>query len=311
MKPEPRVLDPHLERLGDHDHRIRSASLRARAASATGSSSPTDCPSVACRVDQLPAGARRAAPPRGGRRPAARTRRAPRRSARGRRPRPPRRRARGGAGRGDRPRPRHAYRRRSSATSGRTSDALLPSATGRRRAAGRAPAADDTIRRPRCRHRCGTRRSDGPPAAGQARGFSRISKVSITSSTLMSLNDPRPIPHSKPSRTSVASSLNRSQRLDGEVVGDDRAVADQPRLGVAADRRRSARGSRRCCRTCWTRKTSRTSAVPSCDLLELRLEHALERRLDLVDGLVDDRVVADVDALAVGQLARPARPAGR
>ena len=38
------------------------------------------------------------------------------------------------------------------------------------------------------------------------------------------------------------------------------------------------------------------------DLLVLRLEHALERRLDLVDGLVDDRVVADVDALAVGQL---------
>ena len=30
----------------------------------------------------------------------------------------------------------------------------------------------------------------------QARAFSRISKVSITSSTLMSLNDPRPMPHS-------------------------------------------------------------------------------------------------------------------
>ena len=42
------------------------------------------------------------------------------------------------------------------------------------------------------------------------------------------------------------------------------------------------------------------------DLFVLRLEHALEGRLDLLDGLVDDRVVADLHALAVGQLARPA-----
>src|SRR5439155_1541121 len=40
-------------------------------------------------------------------------------------------------------------------------------------------------------------------------------------------------------------------------------------------------------------------------LLELGLEHALERRLDLLDRLVDDRVVADVDALAPGQLTGP------
>ena len=39
-------------------------------------------------------------------------------------------------------------------------------------------------------------------------------------------------------------------------------------------------------------------------LFELGLEHALERSLDLVDGLVDDRVVPDVDALALGRLAR-------
>ena len=44
-------------------------------------------------------------------------------------------------------------------------------------------------------------------------------------------------------------------------------------------------------------------------LLELGLEHALERRLDLLDRLVDDRVVPDVDALALGQLPDP--PAGR
>ena len=50
------------------------------------------------------------------------------------------------------------------------------------------------------------------------------------------------------------------------------------------------------------RKISRISAVPSCDLLELRLEHALEGRLDLLDRLVDDRVVADLDALALGDV---------
>src|SRR5665811_1848930 len=42
---------------------------------------------------------------------------------------------------------------------------------------------------------------------------------------------------------------------------------------------------------------------------EHRLEHALEGGLDLVDRLVDDRVVADVHAFAVGELCRlPLRP---
>src|SRR4030095_1822224 len=38
------------------------------------------------------------------------------------------------------------------------------------------------------------------------------------------------------------------------------------------------------------------------DLFVLRLEQALERRLDLLDGLVDDAVVADLHAGPVGQL---------
>src|SRR5690606_30868494 len=37
-------------------------------------------------------------------------------------------------------------------------------------------------------------------------------------------------------------------------------------------------------------------------LLVLRLEHALERGLHVLDRLVDDRVEADVDALALGQV---------
>lgn len=48
-------------------------------------------------------------------------------------------------------------------------------------------------------------------------------------------------------------------------------------------------------------KTSRTSARPS-STSSYSGRHALEGRLDLVDRLVDHRVVADLDALAVGQL---------
>ena len=43
------------------------------------------------------------------------------------------------------------------------------------------------------------RRGGGPDprvTTGQARGFSRISQVSMTSPSVMSLYDPRPIPHS-------------------------------------------------------------------------------------------------------------------
>jgi len=60
-----------------------------------------------------------------------------------------------------------------------------------------------------------------------------------------------------------------------------------------------------------TRKTSPDLRGAELDFLELGLEHALERRLDLFDRLVDDRVVADVDALAPGQLAGPFGRSGR
>ena len=46
--------------------------------------------------------------------------------------------------------------------------------------------------------------------------------------------------------------------------------------------------------------------MPSVVLDLLGLEHALHRVAQLVEALVDDRVVADLDALAVGQRARVA-----
>ena len=52
------------------------------------------------------------------------------------------------------------------------------------------------------------------------------------------------------------------------------------------------------------RNTWRTSTRPSTCSLRLRREHAGERRLDLVDRLVNDVVVAHLDAGGLGQLAR-------
>src|SRR5690606_22503919 len=93
-----------------------------------------------------------------------------------------------------------------------------------------------------------------------------------------------------------------AQRLGGEVVGDDHPVADKPGLGVPLDD---------------TAADHRTGDVADprhledladlrgteLDFLVLGLEHALEGSLDLFDGLVDDRVVADVHPHALGQLA--------
>src|SRR6476620_3480320 len=56
----------------------------------------------------------------------------------------------------------------------------------------------------------GPSRPHGTPfRPDQARGFSRISYVEMRSSSWRSLYDPRLMPHSKPSRTSVTSSLKR------------------------------------------------------------------------------------------------------
>src|SRR5579863_1826093 len=99
--------------------------------------------------------------------------------------------------------------------------------------------------------------------------------------------------------------LEPAQRLHRQVVGDDHAVPDQPRLGVAVDRAGTddAAGD--------VADPGHPEDLPDLRRAELHLfehglEHALERGLDLLDRLVDDRVVADVHALALGQLARPA-----
>src|SRR3954452_466279 len=97
--------------------------------------------------------------------------------------------------------------------------------------------------------------------------------------------------------------LLAAQRGQVEVVRHDRAVPDHPHLRVAADHAAGDHAAGDVADP--GRAEDRTDLrLAQARLLELRLEHALEGRLDLLDRLVDDRVVADLDALAVRQLRR-------
>src|SRR5690242_15049821 len=98
--------------------------------------------------------------------------------------------------------------------------------------------------------------------------------------------------------------LEPAQRVHRQVVGDHHAVPDQPCLGAAADQAAAHDGPGH------VADPRHPEDLPDLrraelDFLELGLEHALEGRLDLFDRLVDDRVVADVDALTAGQLTGP------
>src|SRR5215207_7569508 len=99
--------------------------------------------------------------------------------------------------------------------------------------------------------------------------------------------------------------LEPLEGLHGEVVRDHGAVPDEPGLGVAPD-------------LPGPHQTTRDVADPrhpenladlrraELGLLVLGLEHALERGLDLLDGLVDHGVIPDLHTLAVRGLLGPA-----
>src|SRR6185437_15547684 len=99
--------------------------------------------------------------------------------------------------------------------------------------------------------------------------------------------------------------LEPAQAFDREVVGDDHAVPDDPRLAVARDRAGADDAARDVADPRHPEDLADLRRA-ELSLLELRLEHALERGLHFLDRLVDDRVVADVDALALRELACPA-----
>src|SRR4051795_7646778 len=95
--------------------------------------------------------------------------------------------------------------------------------------------------------------------------------------------------------------LEPLERADRDVVRHHGAVAQDARLGVAADETRpdETAGDE----TDLGRAEDLTDLRGAqLDLLVLRLEQALERGLDLLDGLVDDAVVADLHVGPVGHL---------
>src|SRR6476659_6502590 len=98
------------------------------------------------------------------------------------------------------------------------------------------------------------------------------------------------------------------QRLHRDVLRDHHVVAQQPRLGITPDGARRDEATRD---VADLRRPEDGADLGAAEfpLLVDRLEHALQRALDLVDGLVDHRVVADLHAVAVGQLGRLARGA--
>src|SRR5262249_57222666 len=95
------------------------------------------------------------------------------------------------------------------------------------------------------------------------------------------------------------------QRLDREALRDHDAVADQAGLAATVDRARAhdAAGD-----VAGPRHPEDLPDLRGADLylLELGLEHALERGLHLLDRLVDDRAVAAVHAPPLCQLPPPA-----
>src|ERR1700746_528951 len=102
--------------------------------------------------------------------------------------------------------------------------------------------------------------------------------------------------------------LEPAQRIHRQVVGNHHTVPDQPRLAAAADQAAAHDGPGDVADPRYPEDLPDLRGA-ELDFLELGLEHALERGLDLFDRLVDDRVVADIDALALCEFARaPGRP---
>src|SRR3954463_8640810 len=95
--------------------------------------------------------------------------------------------------------------------------------------------------------------------------------------------------------------LEAAEGLHRQVVGDHGTVAEQAGLRVAGDRAAADPRTRDVADAGHPEDLADLRRA-ELDLLVDRLEHALERGLDLLDRLVDDRVVPDVDALAVGEL---------
>src|SRR6478736_2001131 len=95
--------------------------------------------------------------------------------------------------------------------------------------------------------------------------------------------------------------LEPAQAGDLDVLGHDDPVAGDPRPGATPDLATAHDRAGDVAELAAAEDLADLRGA-ELDLLVLRLEHALEGLLDLVDRLVDDRVVADLDTLALGDL---------
>src|ERR1700709_868638 len=95
--------------------------------------------------------------------------------------------------------------------------------------------------------------------------------------------------------------LEATQRVDGEVVGDDDPISDEPRLAVPDDRAAAheAAGDVPDPRDLEDIAHLGGTELP---LFVDRLEQTLEGGFHFLDRLVDDRVVADVDTFGGSEL---------
>src|SRR6476469_6314859 len=93
--------------------------------------------------------------------------------------------------------------------------------------------------------------------------------------------------------------LEPAQAGDLDVLGDDHTVAGDACPGAALDLAAAHDGTGDVAELAGAEDLADLGGA-ELHLLELRLEHALEGRLDLLDGLVDHRVVADLHTLTLG-----------
>src|SRR5450759_4332266 len=98
--------------------------------------------------------------------------------------------------------------------------------------------------------------------------------------------------------------LESTQTGDLDALGDDGTATDDPCLGAALDLTGADQRTGDVAELGGLEDLSHLGGA-QLDLFVLRLEHALERCLDVVDRRVDDRVEAHVHALAFGQVRDP------
>src|SRR6266536_1278374 len=98
--------------------------------------------------------------------------------------------------------------------------------------------------------------------------------------------------------------LEPAQRVHRQVFRDDHAIPDKPCPAAPVDRAGAHDAARDAAHPGHAKDLADLCGA-ELHFLDYGLEHALEGSLDLIDRLVDNRVVTDIDTLAQGKFAHP------